>query len=340
MVNRAAPSCVDNLLKDILHTNTPFGGKVIIFLGDFRQTCPVIRNGSHAQIINTSIRSASFWSALTIHRLTIPVRNAADPAFALFVDSIGNGAGPEVRLDLLDHVHDSRQLIDFVYPQSVIEQPDACLCRAILAPTNVQIDRYNDCIINAVPGPLHTYYAADSLKEATEAGLEPSSGILDYATRQCPPGMPPYMLPIKINMVYCLVQNLSLDRGLTKNTHVIVVALRRHIITVRILRGARGIAVPEAEDILIPRITFLHVLHSGHTLLRHQFPLAPAYATTFNSCQGLMLDNVGVDLTCPAFAHGQLYTALSRICHHAHARVLLPVRQSTITNVVYKELLL
>src|ERR1700761_8255891 len=34
----------------------------------------------------------------------------------------------------------------------------------------------------------------------------------------------------------------------------------------------------------------------GRTLLRRQFPLAPAYATTFNSCQGLTLDIVGSDI--------------------------------------------
>ncbi|KIM65719.1 hypothetical protein SCLCIDRAFT_112413, partial [Scleroderma citrinum Foug A] len=50
-------------------------------------------------------------------------------------------------------------------------------------------------------------------------------------------------------------------------------------------------------------------------LLHKQFPLAPAYATTFNSCQGLTLDCVGIDLTCPVFSHRQLYTALSCIRH-------------------------
>lgn len=69
----------------------------------------------------------------------------------------------------------------------------------------------------------------------------------------------------------------------------------------------------EDKLILLPRISFTHSLRSGHTLLRRQFPLAPAYATTFNSCQGLTLDRVGVDLTVPMFSHGQLYTALSRI---------------------------
>ncbi|KAJ7312344.1 hypothetical protein DFH08DRAFT_717767, partial [Mycena albidolilacea] len=59
---------------------------------------------------------------------------------------------------------------------------------------------------------------------------------------------------------------------------------------------------------LIPRIAFTRSHSSGHTLLRHQFPLAPVYATTFNGCQGLMLDILGMDLTQSVSSHGQLYT--------------------------------
>ncbi|KIM52666.1 hypothetical protein SCLCIDRAFT_140708, partial [Scleroderma citrinum Foug A] len=75
-------------------------------------------------------------------------------------------------------------------------------------------------------------------------------------------------------------------------------------------------------------------------LHRKQFPLAPAYATTFNSCQGLTLDCVGIDLTRPVFSHGQLYTALSRIRHRSHARVRLRPGETTTTNVTYHEILI
>ena len=47
----------------------------------------------------------------------------------------------------------------------------------------------------------------------------------------------------------------------------------------------------EDKDLLIPRITFTYELSSGCILLR---PLAPVYATTFNSCQYNWVD---IDLT-------------------------------------------
>ena len=81
-----------------------------------------------------------------------------------------------------------------------------------------------------------------------------------------------------------------------------------------------------------------HQSPSGHTLFCKQFPLAPAYATTFNSCQGLTLDRVALDLTRPVFSHGQLYTALTRVRTRFHAIVRLTPGESTARNVTYNEL--
>jgi hypothetical protein len=69
-------------------------------------------------------------------------------------------------------------------------------------------------------------------------------------------------------------------------------------------------SVSNENEILIPRITFKETLRSGHTLLSPQFPLPPAYATIFHSCQGLTSEIIGINLSEPAFTHGQLHTAL------------------------------
>ena len=39
----------------------------------------------------------------------------------------------------------------------------------------------------------------------------------------------------------------------------------------------------------------------------------PAFAMTINKSQGQSFDRVGVSLTNPVFAHGQLYVAFSRV---------------------------
>ncbi|KAJ2996365.1 hypothetical protein NUW54_g7251 [Trametes sanguinea] len=336
--NTAVLGCVEDICRQIMKNNRPFGGKVVILLGDFRQTCPVVRHGTRAQVVHASIKSSPLWHLFTIKRLTIPIRNAADPQFAAFIDRVGDGLLTNPALDMLTRATTTYDLCDFVYPPHILADPTACVSRAILAPTNAQIDAYNNDIIDRIAGDEQTYFAADSLKEATDVGAHSPDDILDYVARQTPSGLPPHALTIKVNGVYRLIRNLSIDRGLVKNTRVIIVALGRRLITVRVIRPSHD--NDPSTDILLPRITFSTTLPSGHTLLRRQFPLAPAYATTFNSCQGLTLDIVGLDLTHPAFSHGQLYTALSRIRHRNHGAVRLPAGTHTTANVVYNELLL
>jgi hypothetical protein len=385
-----------------MNNNILFGGKIIVLAGDFRQTCPVIPNGSKAQVIDASIKLSPLWRSFHIERLTTPIRNAGDIEFARFIDSIGDGNENEVSLDYLDPVHNAQQLQQFVFPPNILTTPDECLNRAILAPTNRQINQYNRSVLSQVQGEQRTYYAADSLQEhddiinhfqpplptqhptslrqqhyhnllqhqsnarhqivsntrnesdarnvandqsLNERGddtndhnnLPNPTDILDYVAKTTPKGMPPHALTIKVNGVYRLLRNFSVEHGLVKNTRVLIIALGNSLITVRQLSSPQH--SPSNQELLIPRIHFTEKLHSGHTLLRKQFPLAAAYATTFHSCQGLTLDRVGIDLTIPVFAHGQLYTALSRIRTRYHAKVLMPPNAQTTTNVVYKEIL-
>ena len=340
MANRAVLACVEETCRQVMGNECPFGNKIIILLGDFRQTCPVIRGGSRAQIVDASIKSSPLWSNFTIHHLHRHERNAEDLPFAHFVDAIGDGAGPDVSLDMLDIINDVEDVIDFVYPNHILQDSVLCLNRAILAPTNLQVDQYNDIILQRVHGAHRICLAADSLKEVNNAGLISPDSALDYVACQTPPGLPNHPLTIKTNGVYRLLRNFSVDRGLVKNVCVVVIDVGTRIVTVRLLHPGGANHRGTGEDILIPRISFLHNLPSGHTLLRRQFPLAPAYATTFNSCQGLTLDIVGVDLTRPVFSHGQLYTALSHIRHHSHAKVRLHPEETTTLNVTYQEILI
>lgn len=74
------------------------------------------------------------------------------------------------------------------------------------------------------------------------------------------------------------------------------------------------------------------------TLRRAQFPVRLAFAMSINKAQGQSLNHVGIDLTTPVFAHGQLYVALSRATNVACVAALLPENAATRTrNVVYHE---
>ena len=352
MANRAVLACVEECCRRVMNNQVLFGGKVVLLLGDFRQTCPVVPRGTKADVLNASISRCPFWPEFQIARLIAPIRNAEDPTLASFVDQIGDGAGPRIDLSFFTCVTDVKNVINFVYGQDTVDDPVACLRRCILAPTNAQVDHYNTAVLNLLPSPFRQYHAADSLEEHSEVveatnpvsnnpPLPNPDAVLDYVRYRRPNGMPDYNLIVKIGGVYRLLRNLSIDMGLVKNVRVVVTGMGPKLIAIRILRTDAQTPETSNTDILLPRITFKDRLPSGHTLCRRQFPLAPAYASTFHSCQGLTLDRVGVDLTEDVFTHGQLYTALSRIRHRSDAILHLPTanRFST-TNVTYKELLI
>ena len=353
MANRAVLVCVEECCRRVMNSEETFGGKVVVLLGDFRQTCPVVPRGTKADVLNACISRCHFWPLFEISRLITPIRNAEDLEFASFVDRIGDGAGPNVDLSFLTRTTDINDIIDFVYGQNIVGDPTACLRRCILAPTHAQVDRYNAAVLDLLSSDSRHYHAADSLEEHSEVAegtsLDPNvdsplpnpDAVLDYVRHQRPNGMPDYNLRVKVGGVYRLLRNFSIDLGLVKNTRVVVVGLGSKLIAIRVLQSSQTYDAVTPGDILLPRITFKERLRSGHTLCRRQFPLASAYASTFHSCQGLTLDRVGIDLTKDVFTHGQLYTALSRIKHRSNAIIRLArLEDSTTTNVTYKELLI
>ena len=196
-----------------------------------------------------------------------------DIPFANFVDAIGDGAGPGVSLDKLDIVTDAEEIMQFIYPDHIVQDSTSCLTCATLAPTNQQVDQYNDVILQHIHGTQHVYLAVDTLKEANNAGPISPDSALDYTACQTP-GPPSHTLTVKVNGVYHLLQNFSLDRGLVKNVHV-VVEVGTRIVTVRLLCPGDLTNSEGEADILIPRISLLHQLPSGHTLLCLTPPISP-----------------------------------------------------------------
>ncbi|XP_076914147.1 uncharacterized protein LOC143573051 [Bidens hawaiensis] len=80
MIHKHAFEALDRILKDVLKVGNrnscqhPFGGKVVVFGGDFRQILPVVQNGSRSDIVNASLSSSHIWSKCKVLRLTKNMR--------------------------------------------------------------------------------------------------------------------------------------------------------------------------------------------------------------------------------------------------------------------------
>jgi ATP-dependent DNA helicase PIF1 len=75
MTHRRCFEALDTTLRDILSEHNPanailpFGGKPIVFGGDFRQILPVVRKGSRSSIVSASITNSRLWHHVVVLKL-------------------------------------------------------------------------------------------------------------------------------------------------------------------------------------------------------------------------------------------------------------------------------
>nr|GEV12946.1 ATP-dependent DNA helicase PIF1-like [Tanacetum cinerariifolium] len=88
MAKRQAVEAVDRTMQDITGVKLPFGGKIFVLGGDFRQVLPVVRCGTRAQIVDSSLRMSPLWTIIKQMRLTINMRGQNRPmVFKLSITS-------------------------------------------------------------------------------------------------------------------------------------------------------------------------------------------------------------------------------------------------------------
>ncbi|XP_022177363.1 ATP-dependent DNA helicase PIF1-like [Myzus persicae] len=111
---------VDRLLKDIMQSELPFGGKTVLFAGDFRQIPPVVRRGTRAAIDGN------------VNTAEIPRNMVCDIA----------------------------NLIDFVYPQQMsLANVNDFARKIILCPRNEDCRQVNRMVLQRLTGAARTYTA-------------------------------------------------------------------------------------------------------------------------------------------------------------------------------------
>ncbi|XP_042961944.1 uncharacterized protein LOC122296359 [Carya illinoinensis] len=85
---------LDKMLRDINDLDVTFGGKVIVFGGDFRQVLLVVHKGIRQEQINSSLVYSYLWPTLTKFRLTENMRARLDPVFSDYMLEVANGMPP------------------------------------------------------------------------------------------------------------------------------------------------------------------------------------------------------------------------------------------------------
>ncbi|CAH1427109.1 unnamed protein product [Lactuca virosa] len=174
MAKRHALEAVDRTMKDITGVMLPFGGKIMVLGGDFRQVLPVVRRGTRAQTVDSSIRMSPLWSSIIKLRLTINMRALTDPWFSDFLLRVSDGVEETVHGNFIRIPDDMvipftkkekplHALIDAIFPSFEINrsEPDYIISHAILSTRNDSVDEINDYLIGRFHGEERNYYSFD-----------------------------------------------------------------------------------------------------------------------------------------------------------------------------------
>jgi ATP-dependent DNA helicase PIF1 len=177
----------------------------------------------------------------------------------------------------------------------------------------------NDICIDKYPGTAKSYLSADSILEDDHKDAVPN----EYLNAMSPSGLPDHNLTLKVGAPIMLLRNLQAGSAvsLRNGTRMVVIQMMERALEVEVAVGInKGLRI--------------------FTIVRRQLPVRLAFSVTINKGQGQENERVGLYLPSPVFAHGQLYTGISRGKRSSMVKVRISDDEEGLTdNIVYKELL-
>lgn len=324
MVHQDIADTVDRSMRDITNDDRPFGGKTIVFMGDFKQLLPVVRHGKGH---NFTMQRCSWWKKVRILTLNTNWRAVQHPEYSRFLEDVGNGRIDKISVPVERIVHSFAEMIDVVYGNNFPEN------HQILALTLETCAEINTMCIAKLDGDMIEVAAVDIYVDCAN----PDDFPPDYVESVHMNGAPPFMLNLKVGARFMCIRNLNAKRGLINGTLLKILDVSQRFIQCQILSGPATGGV----EILLKCVFTISPEASGlpFTITRRQYPIIPAYCLSVHKAQGQTIKFCGLIFESDPFTHGQLYVALSRVACWDCLVVLLHSGETHIHNCVLKHLI-
>ncbi|XP_020271580.1 ATP-dependent DNA helicase PIF1-like [Asparagus officinalis] len=267
--------------------DAPFGGKVIVFGGDFRQVLPVVTCATRSQTIRESLVSSYLWRKIEKLKLSKNMRARTDSTFSDFLLRVGNGDEPTVADDLIalltsiliknqsDNLPEDC-LIKSIFPSLYenFQSIDYMKDRAILTTKNEYVDMLNDRIIKQFPGEGKEFYSFDEAVDDTNHHYQQ-----EFLNTLLPNELPPHKLVLKKHCPIILLRNLDPTNGLCNRTRMVCQDFNSNIIYAKIIMGQHA-----GKEVFLPRIPLSPAEDEGFLFKfkRKQFSIQLYFAMAIN----------------------------------------------------------
>lgn len=287
MVRADILDCIDQSLKLNRKNNVPFGGVQMVFFGDLYQLPPVVVGKELTEYFDENFGGPYFFNAHIFKEIRLnyfellKIFRQKDNSFKKILNGIREDKITEIELQKLNERYNA----DFSFKNRKL-----CL---ILSSTNKIANDINNEKINELPNQAFFYRASvsgkfDKNSYPTEVKLLLKSGaqimMLKNDTQKR-----------WVNGTLGIVDKLT-EYGIWVNIGGTVYELEKA--TWEVVEYRYNKENKKIETIVTGAFT--------------QYPLKLAWAITIHKSQGQTFDNVVIDLGRGAFAHGQVYVALSR----------------------------
>lgn len=281
---------LDAVAKLLRRSSKPMGGIQMVFVGDFYQLPPVIKDNEQE---TPFVFESDVWREIVQETVSLTkILRQTDPIFHTILDEARKGRLSQESLQIL---------------QQRMKQPwqHLKIRPTLLFTRRAEVDNVNDRNLKSLKTERRVFKA-----ETVFAPIEGTKGL----TKESPevkrivekmdkdgPYMPELILAIDSQVM--LLTNMDYDAGLVNGS--------RGVVTGFDSSGAPLVQFQKGGPVPVPAASWESTDLEG--VSRKQFPLKLAYAITIHKAQGATLDCALIDIGTSTFEYGQAYVALSRV---------------------------
>lgn len=308
MVRADLLDAIDIFLQTVRRHKISFGGVRVIMVGDLHQLPPVVTNYEREAIFAV-YKSPYFFSSQCFQKLISglykqivffelkTIYRQTDKKFIDILNRVRTNSVEESDLDTLNScLVDSESLDDYI----------------LLTTINDTADKVNEIKLNEIPGVLHVYHA---------------QSIGEFQEKQAPAAKE---LRLKTGAKVMLLNNDPDNRWINGTVGTILKVMDDEVM-VKLQNGEIETIGPHTWTAY--KTKFLeseNKIESIEVGSFKQLPLRLAWAITIHKSQGKTFEKVAIDFGRGAFAHGQVYVALSRATKLSGLKLLRPLNKDGI----------